>query len=586
MKRLSLAAAIIMAAIALPGAASAQPVPKPEITDFSVPASVNPGQDITVRVTAINRGDTADKGSITVSFPHGERIAVVDSSPLSNKASYAKVLPPGSRVFNFDTNQNIDSTYPIAELYLEEPWPTGAQRFLTLRVTMPYNESALSAQARATLRTSDGFFSFPTGGQLDQQGFPVLEKHTQVSVPPTATPLPTNTPSPPPTSTPTATPTMVVPPAPIIVTPTAAPPTAVIVRSDPPATAPGGSSTAGVPPTPIPTPVGGGSDPTASSFIVLLGTLLAAGLIAGLAVLLTRHPRRATTGQVPQPVNGSFPPYGAMGPVQAPPAGYQVVGAPKLGGMAVVYKAFQPALQRYVALKVLSPMLGADPTFVRRFYDEARRTARLEHPNIVPIYDVGHDGGSVYIAMRYIDGLSLEELLGRECPLPTDRAIAIAGQVALALDYAHEQGVIHRDVKPANIMIENGDWVTLTDFGIAKIAGATQFTRTGSIVGTPDYLAPEQARGVDVDGQADLYSLAVVLYEMLAGRTPFQSDNPLGVVHAHVSTLPPSPREFNPSIPEAMAAVLLRALQKDPGQRFATCREFVDAVRRAAPLSV
>jgi serine/threonine-protein kinase len=599
MKYLSLAAAIIVAAIALPGAASAQPVPKPEITDFSLPSSVNAGQDITVRVTATNRGDTADKGSITVSFPQGERVAVVDSSPIPNKASYAKVLPPGSRVFNLETNQTIDSTYQLAELYLEEPWPTGAQRFMTLRVSMPYNESALRAQARATLRTSDGFFSFPTTGPLDQQGFPVLVKQAQVSqAAPAATPVPTNTPSPRPTSTPTslptstptslptATATTVVSPAPIVVTATAAPPTPVIVRPDPTAPATGASSTPGVSPAPIPTPVGGNSDSTASSIILLLGTLLAAGVIAGLAVLLTRHPRRATAGQVPLWPVSSNPTYGAKLPVQTPPAGYQVVGAPKLGGMAVVYKALQPALQRNVALKVLSPMLGADPTFVQRFYDEARRTAQLEHPNIVPIYDVGQAGGSVYIAMRYINGSSLQELLGRECPLSTDRAIAIAGQVAEALDYAHEHGVIHRDVKPANIMIENGDRVTLTDFGIAKVAGATQFTRAGSIVGTPDYLAPEQARGAEVDGQADLYSLAVVLYEMLAGRTPFQSDNPLGVVHAHVSTLPPSPIEFNPSIPETMAAVLLRALQKDPRRRFATCREFIDAMRRAAPLPV
>jgi serine/threonine-protein kinase len=587
--------------------------------DFSLPSAVNPGQDVVVRVAATNRGDTADKGSITVSFPQGERVSVEGSSPLSNKASYAKVLPPGSRMFNFETKENIDSTYEAAELYLEEPWPAGAQRFLTLRVTVPYNELAVRAQARATLRTSDGFFNFPTGGQLDQQGFPVQLSQAQISLPPTVTPVPTNTPSPRPTSTPTSTststPTTVVPPAPIIVTATAAPPTAVIISSNPVAPAAGGSSRAAFPPTPIPTPSGGSSDPTVSSLIVLLGTLLAAGLIAGLAVLLTRRPRRAATGQAsqwpppinpswsspmgpdapsspvpagsfPPPVNGPYPPYGAVPPVQVPPAGYQVVGAPKLGGMAVVYKALQPALQRNVALKVLSPMLGADPTFVQRFYDEARRTAQLEHPSIVPIYDVGQAGGSVFIAMRYIDGLSLQELLGRECPLSSDRAIAIAGHVADALDYAHEHGVIHRDVKPANIMVENGDRVTLTDFGIAKVAGATQFTRAGSIVGTPDYLAPEQARGADVDAQADLYSLGVVLYEMLAGRTPFRSDNPLGVVHAHVSTPPPSPIDFNPSIPEAMAAVVLRALQKDPRDRFATCREFIDAARRAAPLSV
>jgi serine/threonine protein kinase len=254
--------------------------------------------------------------------------------------------------------------------------------------------------------------------------------------------------------------------------------------------------------------------------------------------------------------------------------------------MAVVYKALQPALHRYVALKVLSPSLGADPSFVQRFHAEARHTASLEHPNIVPIYDLGEAGGSVFIAMRWIDGLSLLELLDREKRLPIGRAIHISSQVADALDYAHGRGVIHRDVKPANIMIEPGDRATLTDFGIARVAGATQLTRLGSIVGTPEYLSPEQARGSDVDGRTDLYALAIVTYEMLAGRPPFQSETPLSVVHAQVATQPPPVTAFNPSVPPHVSAVLLRALAKEPAERFGTCREFMNAVQQAATTAV
>jgi serine/threonine protein kinase len=219
---------------------------------------------------------------------------------------------------------------------------------------------------------------------------------------------------------------------------------------------------------------------------------------------------------------------------------------------------------------------------VQRFHTEAQHTASLEHPNIVPIYDLGEAGGSVFIAMRYIDGLSLQELLMREKQLPITRAIRVGAQIAEALDYAHGRGIIHRDVKPANVMIEQGDRATLTDFGIARVAGSSRLTTTGSIVGTPDYLSPEQARGSDVDPRTDLYSLAIVTYEMLAGRPPFQSDNPLSVVHAQIATMPPPVTQFNASVPPEVAAVLLRAMAKEPSQRFASCREFISAIRRAA----
>jgi serine/threonine-protein kinase len=263
------------------------------------------------------------------------------------------------------------------------------------------------------------------------------------------------------------------------------------------------------------------------------------------------------------------------------PAGYQIVGQPKRGGMAIVYKAYQPALDRYVALKMLSPEFSSDPEFLRRFHDEAKRTARLEHPHIVPIYDIGQVDGRVFIAMRWIDGLSLQELLAREGPLSARRALAIAAQVADALDYAHARGVVHRDVKPANMMIEAGDRVTLTDFGIARLLDGTQYTQVGMIIGTPAYMSPEQAAGQPVDARSDLYSLGLVVYEMLTGRLPFEAPEPLAVAGMHRSMPPPPPTAFNRTLPRSVGLVVLRALAKRPDERYASGREFVAALRRA-----
>lgn len=261
---------------------------------------------------------------------------------------------------------------------------------------------------------------------------------------------------------------------------------------------------------------------------------------------------------------------------------FQIVGEPKHGGMATVAKAYQPKLDRYVALKTMSPMLAGDPSYVQRFYEEARRTAKLEHPNIVTIYDMGQlPNGSLFITMRYIDGETLQELLARERPLSVERASNIAAQVAAALDYAHQRGIIHRDIKPSNIMIETGDRVTLTDFGIAKLMGDTQLTRTGAVVGTPKYLSPEQALGEPADHRSDIYSLGVVLYEMLVGRAPFEAEAPLAMLNAHIS-LPPRPLvDLNPQIPLAVQDVVLKALTKDREQRYQTAREFTRALRQA-----
>lgn len=257
-------------------------------------------------------------------------------------------------------------------------------------------------------------------------------------------------------------------------------------------------------------------------------------------------------------------------------SGYFLEGEPKNGGMASVYRARQPSLDRDVAIKLLSPLLAVDPSFVQRFYEEARRTARLEHPNIVPIYDIGQaPNGSLYLVMRYIDGLSLQELLALEHALALPRALRLVRQVGEALAYAHNRGIIHRDVKPSNIMIEGGDRATLMDFGIAKLNDGGGVTRPGVVVGTPKYVSPEQAAGEQVDARSDLYSLGVVLYEMVAGRPPFESDSARGLLQAHLLVTPPPPTQFNPAIPPALESIILKALEKDRSARYQTAEALV-----------
>lgn len=316
----------------------------------------------------------------------------------------------------------------------------------------------------------------------------------------------------------------------------------------------------------------------------------------------TPYPPPPAQPWTPPPVPSPWPPPFAQSNSAAPtvfgwnggqllgsdglPGGYQIVGPPKSGGMASVFKAYQPALDRYVALKVMSPTLTNDPVFVQRFYDEALRTAKLEHPNIVPIYDIGQTpNGALFIAMRWVDGLSLQELLLHEHPLDHGRAARIAIQVADALDHAHGWGIIHRDVKPSNVMVEHGDRVTLMDFGIAKLIGDSQLTRDGAIVGTPRYLSPEQALGKPADHRSDIYALGVVLYEMLTGRTPFEADTPTAMLHAHTSLPPPPTGDLNRAIPTNVAAVVLRALAKSPAERYQSAREFGLALRAVISVS-
>jgi serine/threonine-protein kinase len=254
------------------------------------------------------------------------------------------------------------------------------------------------------------------------------------------------------------------------------------------------------------------------------------------------------------------------------------------GAMAVVYRATDTALNRQVALKVLPIYFSHDPEFVRRFQREARVAASLSHPGIVQIYDVGEAlDGTLYIAMQEA-GETLKRLLQREGPLPLERALALAEQVAAALDYAHRRGVIHRDVKASNILLGPGDQTVLTDFGIARVGQESGITTPGFALGTPEYLSPEQAEaGKPVDYRADLYALGVVLFEMLTGRVPFTADRPEAVLHAHIFTPPPSPSHLNPAIPEAVSQVLLKALAKDPNERYQSGAALVAALRAAQP---
>jgi len=264
---------------------------------------------------------------------------------------------------------------------------------------------------------------------------------------------------------------------------------------------------------------------------------------------------------------------------------YQIEAELGRGGMAVVYKAYQPALQRYVAIKVLPPQLGMDPDFVKRFQHEAVAAAKLKHPHIVTIHDVGIAEGVNYIVMEFIEGQPLSAVIRQGGAMPPDRVARIIDQVASALDYAHRQGFVHRDIKPSNIMLGAEDHVTLTDFGIAKAMSGTRLTQTGTLIGTPEYMSPEQVRGLPVDHRADIYSLGIVAYEMLVGQVPFSGDT-ASVLYKQANELPPPIHARAINVPAHIAGAIERALAKDPGERFATASAFAQALSDGGPASV
>ncbi|HEY9525089.1 MAG TPA: serine/threonine-protein kinase, partial [Thermopolyspora sp.] len=260
------------------------------------------------------------------------------------------------------------------------------------------------------------------------------------------------------------------------------------------------------------------------------------------------------------------------------------------GGMATVYRARDQRLNRLVALKVLAPQLAHDPRFRDRFVRESRLVASIDHPHIIPIYEAGEANELLFIAMRYVEGRDLRRLIQAEGPLPVARANRLFSQIASALDSAHLNGLVHRDVKPANILVARGptagdaesDHVYLTDFGLTKSTYSQEgLTSQGQFMGTPRYVAPEQIRGLPVDGRSDLYAFACVVYEALTGQPPFQRDTELALLYAHVSHEPPPLTPYRPDLPHAANGVMFQALAKSPTERYATCQQFVTALRDA-----
>jgi beta-lactam-binding protein with PASTA domain/predicted Ser/Thr protein kinase len=258
---------------------------------------------------------------------------------------------------------------------------------------------------------------------------------------------------------------------------------------------------------------------------------------------------------------------------------YRVLHRLGAGGMADVYLAQDEQLDREVALKLLHRRFAEDPGFVERFRREAQSAASLQHPNVVSVFDRGTFDDTYYIAMEYLDGRTLKRLIREEAPLETSRAIDLTIQMLKAARFAHRRGVIHRDLKPHNVIVDSGDHVKVTDFGIAR-AGASDMTETGSIMGTAQYLSPEQAQGHAVSAPSDLYSIGIVLYEMLTGRVPFDGESPVSIALKHVSEAPIPPSQFNPEIPSALEQVVLWSLNKDPADRPADADQFIMALEQ------
>lgn len=261
---------------------------------------------------------------------------------------------------------------------------------------------------------------------------------------------------------------------------------------------------------------------------------------------------------------------------------YEIISIIGKGGMATVYKAYQANMDRHVALKVLLPHLTDDDQFSLRFQQEVKLIAKLEHPNILPVYDYGETDGVVYLVMRLVEGGSLSDLIHGEKKLSLARVSQILTQVASALEHSHRNGIIHRDIKPGNILIDHSDNCLLTDFGIAKVAEAnSNFTQTGHVVGTPSYISPELGRGDKVDQRSDVYSLGILLYQMLSGELPFNAETPLAIVLMHVQDPVPSILSKQPGLSPLVEKVLFKALAKEPDERYSSTGELADAFNSA-----
>jgi hypothetical protein len=264
---------------------------------------------------------------------------------------------------------------------------------------------------------------------------------------------------------------------------------------------------------------------------------------------------------------------------------YQIVAPLGEGGMAAVYKAYQPSTERLVALKILPRHFGQDPQFVARFEQEAKILANLQHPHILPVFDYGQAEGYAYIVMPFLQSGTLAGLM-RGRPLALAQIRRIIAQVGDALDYAHSRGLIHRDVKPSNVLLDERDNCLLSDFGIAKmVESSAHLTATGGFIGTPAYMSPEQGLGHKIDHRSDIYALGIILYEMATGRVPYRAETPMATVVKHINDPLPIPRQVNPDLPEALERIMLRALAKQPEDRYGTAGDMVQAIRATIPES-
>ena len=260
---------------------------------------------------------------------------------------------------------------------------------------------------------------------------------------------------------------------------------------------------------------------------------------------------------------------------------YEVIGELGQGAMGVVYKARDPLIDREVAIKTINLSLAMEERdeYEARFYQEAKAAGRLSHPNIVTIYDVGRSEDIAYIAMEYLHGRELRDILNETKLLPVSEVLAIVIQVAQGLAYAHEHGIVHRDIKPSNVMIVRDSHAKITDFGIARMASAAVRTQTGMVLGSPKYMSPEQVLGKEIDRRSDIFSLGVMLYEMLTGQVPFIGENVNAIMYQTLNSIPAAPSSANPAVPEMLDYILAKALAKDLDARYQNARDLADDLK-------
>ena len=260
---------------------------------------------------------------------------------------------------------------------------------------------------------------------------------------------------------------------------------------------------------------------------------------------------------------------------------YEIIGEIGQGAMGVVYKATDPLIDRIVAIKTISLSLAQEEReeYEARFFQEAKAAGRLSHPNIVTIYDVGRSGDVAYIAMEFLQGRELRDILNEKQLLPVDQVIDIVSQVAMGLSYAHEHGIVHRDVKPSNIMVNSDGHVKITDFGIARMASAGVRTQTGMVLGSPKYMSPEQVMGKQTDQRSDIFSLGVMLYEMLTRQPPFMGENVNAIMYQTLNAIPKQPSSLNPAVPDMLNFIVAKALAKDMEHRYLSAKDLVNDLR-------